>query len=112
MGLTMLHHLVGGSWGLVIRRPLESGAMNVLPLALLFLPIALGVHSLYPWARTASSGHEAGLGHSPYLNESFFLIRAGLYFVIWIAMALVINRPFEPAGFHQRSWHRADGFRR
>ena len=38
VGLTMLHHLVGGSWGLVIRRPLESGAMNVLPLALLFLP--------------------------------------------------------------------------
>ena len=39
----MLHHLVGGSWGLVIRRPLESGAMNVLPLALLFVPIAFGV---------------------------------------------------------------------
>ena len=59
MGLTMLHHLVGGSWGLVIRRPLESGAMNVLPLALLFVPIAFGVHSLYPWARAASAGHEA-----------------------------------------------------
>ena len=43
IGLTMLHHLVGGSWGLVIRRPLESGAMNVLPLALLFVPIAFGV---------------------------------------------------------------------
>ncbi len=91
LGLTMLHHLVGGSWGLVIRRPLESGAMNVLPLALLFVPIAFGLHSLYPWARTASAGHEAGLEHSPYLNASFFLIRAGLYFVIWIAMAAIIN---------------------
>ncbi len=54
IGLTMLHHLVGGSWGLVIRRPLEAGAMNVLPLALLFLPIALGIQSLYPWARAES----------------------------------------------------------
>ena len=56
IGLTMLHHLVGGSWGLVIRRPLEAGAMNVLPLALLFVPIALGMQSLYPWARAASAG--------------------------------------------------------
>ena len=87
----MLHHLTGGSWGLVIRRPLKSGAMNVLPLAFLFLPIALGVHSLYPWAHGDSAGHAEVGEHSLYLTEPFFLIRAGVYFVIWIAMALVIN---------------------
>src|SRR5205823_4052753 len=32
LGLTMLHHLVGGSWGLVVRRPMESGGMTLLPL--------------------------------------------------------------------------------
>jgi hypothetical protein len=91
IGLTMLHHLVGGSWGLVIRRPLESGAMNVLPLAVLFVPIALGMESLYPWARGGSGGHEAGGEHSVYLSQSFFLIRAGIYFAIWIVMGLGIN---------------------
>jgi hypothetical protein len=91
VGLTMLHHLVGGSWGLVIRRPLESGAMNVLLLAVLFVPLAFGVHSLYPWARAGSTAHESGIEHSAYLTESFFLIRAGLYFVVWIAMALILN---------------------
>lgn len=91
MGFTMLHHLVGGSWGLVIRRPLESGAMSILPLAPLFLPIAFGVHSLYPWAGAGSAGHEGVVEHSPYLNESFFMIRAVVYFVIWIAMALILN---------------------
>ena len=50
IGLTMLHHLIGGSWGLVIRRPLEAGALTVMPLALLFVPIAFGVQALYPWA--------------------------------------------------------------
>ncbi len=35
LGLTMLHHLVGGSWGLVIRRPLEAGAATVPLMALL-----------------------------------------------------------------------------
>ncbi len=52
LGLTMLHHLVGGSWGLVVRRPLEAGAATVPLMALLFLPIALGMRALYPWART------------------------------------------------------------
>src|ERR1700678_507323 len=72
VGWTLLHHLVGGSWGLVIRRPLESGAMNVLPLAILFVPIAFGVHSLYPWAQGGSAGHEGVGEHSLYLTESFF----------------------------------------
>ena len=87
----MLHHLVGGSWGLVIRRPLESGAMNPPLLVLLFMPIAFGIQSLYPWARAGSAVHEAVGEHGAYLTESFFLVRAGLYFVIWIAMGLVIN---------------------
>nr|MDQ2901839.1 hypothetical protein [Acidobacteriota bacterium] len=26
MGMLMMHHLSGGAWGMVIRRPLESGA--------------------------------------------------------------------------------------
>ena len=44
----MLHHLVGGSWGLVMRRPLESGAMTLLPLAVLFVPLALGIRGFIP----------------------------------------------------------------
>jgi hypothetical protein len=89
-GLTMLHHLVGGSWGLVIRRPLESGAMNVLLLAVLFLPIGLEVQALYPWAQAGPTGHEAVVEHSPYLTVPFFRARAALYFAVWIGMALLL----------------------
>jgi hypothetical protein len=63
----------------------------VLLLAVLFVPLAFGVHSLYPWARAGSTAHESGIEHSAYLTESFFLIRACLYFVVWIAMALILN---------------------
>ncbi len=89
IGFTMLHFLTGGSWGLVIRRPLEAGAATVLPLALLFLPLAFGASSLYPWARAAAAGAEHSGEHSPYLTEPFFWIRAAVYFAIWIAMAVV-----------------------
>jgi hypothetical protein len=91
IGLTMLHHLVGGSWGLVIRRPLEAGAATVIPLALLFLPIAFGVRACYPWARPDVIGHENTLEPNPYLTVPFFLIRATCYFLVWIAMALVLS---------------------
>jgi hypothetical protein len=89
-GLTMLHHLTGGSWGLVIRRPLQAGAATILPMAVLFLPIALGLSTLYPWARVASSATE--LESTPYLNQPSFIIRAGVYFVFWIVLAQLLSR--------------------
>ncbi len=55
LGLTMLHHLVGGGWGLPIRRPMESAGVTLVPLAILFLPIALGLTRLYEWARPRRS---------------------------------------------------------
>src|SRR6266436_4849971 len=47
----MIHHLTGGAWGLVIRRPLEAGARTLPLMLLLFVPVFLGLHSLYEWAR-------------------------------------------------------------
>jgi len=38
--LLMLHHLVGGVWGFVIRRIVEAGIRTLPLMALLFLPIA------------------------------------------------------------------------
>ena len=47
LGLLMLQHLTGGMWGIVIRRPLES-ATRALPLLLvLFIPLFVGMRSLY-----------------------------------------------------------------
>jgi hypothetical protein len=72
IGLTMLHHLSGGSWGLVIRRPLEAGATTALALALLFLPIAFGLDRLFPWAVSGSPSESLVVEPSPYLNRTFF----------------------------------------
>ncbi len=92
-GLTMLHHLTGGSWGLPVRRPLESGGMTLLPLAVLFLPIALSLPRLYEWARPEAVADDPALRHkSLYLNDGFFLARTAGYFVIWIALAWLLGR--------------------
>jgi hypothetical protein len=93
LGFTMLHHLVGGSWGLVVRRPMEAAGMMLLPLAGLFLPIAIGISRLYPWARPDEVALDMSLQHkSLYLNTGFYLARTVIYFVLWIGMALFLNR--------------------
>jgi hypothetical protein len=90
MGLTMLHHLTGGSWGLVIRRPLEAGAATVPLLGVLFLPIAFGMPYLYPWARADLAGSLSTVLKAGYLNETAFLVRAAGYFGIWTSLAFLL----------------------
>ena len=35
IGLTLIHHLAGGSWALPLRRPFEAGAMAIVVMAVL-----------------------------------------------------------------------------
>lgn len=91
--LLMVHHLTGGGWGLVIRRTFEASARTIPMMAVLFLPIIFGIHSLYEWshadvvARDAIIAHKAG-----YLNTTGFIVRAVIYFAIWSTMALLLTR--------------------
>jgi hypothetical protein len=51
LAILMVHHLVGGAWGAVIRRVLESSTRTFPLLVLLFVPLLFGLHELYIWAR-------------------------------------------------------------
>jgi len=51
MAILMMYHLVGGAWGTVIRRILESGMMTLPLMFVLFIPILLNLPKLYFWAR-------------------------------------------------------------
>ena len=93
MVLLMAYHLTSGSWGLLIRRILEA-AMSTLPLlAVLFLPIALGVGNIYIWAQPDVVAASPKLQYQQfYLRPSYFWIRAAVYFALWIAIALLLSR--------------------
>jgi hypothetical protein len=93
LAILMINHITGGAWGAAIRRLLESAARTMPLLALLFLPIALGVGELYEWARPDVIAHDPILQHkSVYLNVPFFLGRAVLYFVAWSTVAFLLAR--------------------
>jgi len=88
LSLIMLHHLVGGAWGLLIRRIAEAAAMTLPAVAVLFLPIAAGFSRLYPWARPDEVNADPILQHRQHVfNPPAILLRAVIYFVIWILWA-------------------------
>jgi hypothetical protein len=88
MALLMVQHLSGGAWGIVIRRPLEAAVRTMPIMALLYLPIALGVHDLYHWSHPeVVAGDPVLEWKAPYLNTTFFYIRQVVFFAIWIAIS-------------------------
>ncbi|HEX6716193.1 MAG TPA: hypothetical protein VF088_03740 [Pyrinomonadaceae bacterium] len=93
LALLMLQHLTGGGWGLVIRRVLEAVTRTLPVMAILFVPIILGAHSLYEWTdREVLAQHPAVQFKTPYLNVPFFTVRAIVYFGIWGGLAFFLNR--------------------
>jgi hypothetical protein len=93
LAILLLQYLTGGGWGLVLRRGLEAATRTLPLLALLFIPIVLGVGSLYIWAQPDHvEGDPALEWKRPYLNVPFFTGRAIFYFVAWIILGFLLNR--------------------
>ncbi|HEY4360023.1 MAG TPA: hypothetical protein VGN17_03600 [Bryobacteraceae bacterium] len=92
LGILLLHHTVGGKWGMVIRRLCEAGARTLPYMAILFLPIAAAIPVLYVWARPEAAADALLAKKAAYLNVPFFLVRAAAYFAIWTLYASLLSR--------------------
>src|SRR5271166_3776270 len=88
MAILMIRHLTGGGWGMVIRRILGAAMRTVPLLAILFIPIGLGMHHLYIWARPLDQIADRHLREhleditKTYLTTNGFWIRAIFYLVV------------------------------
>jgi hypothetical protein len=107
LGIFFLHNVVGGNWGVAIRRLVESG-LQTLPLILLFaIPIFFALGTLYKWTDASYRAEHFAVGHkAAYLNPTWFIIRTLLYFAIWffsgfriLKMANEHDRTGDPALF-------------
>jgi hypothetical protein len=93
LGLLMLQHVTSGIWGIVIRRPLEAATRTIWLVLLMFVPIALGMKIFYAeWLDPAQvKAHPLSDLQARYLTQSGFLVRAVVYFAIWIILVFLFN---------------------
>jgi len=93
LAISMLHHMSGGAWGLVIRRILEASSRTLPLIALFALPLLFGLRHLYPWADPARVAGDVILRHrAVYMNPTFFAIRLGICLLLWTLFAQALSR--------------------
>lgn len=84
----LIQHVTGSGWSVVVRRLGEAVAANTLLMAVLAVPLILGMGHLYPWTNLEHVAHDPILqGKQAWLNSSFFAIRLAIYFLIWVVMS-------------------------
>ena len=93
MALLMVQHLSGGVWGIVLRRPFEAAVRTLPFMTVLFLPIFLGMHSLYEWSHEGITETDPIIAAKAlYLNTPFFVVRQVIYFAIWNLIGFLLTK--------------------
>lgn len=90
--IVMMQYLTGGVWGWSIRRLSEAAFMTLPMMAILFVPVLLGLHDLYSWSSPNAPPTHGHLHKHAYLNSTFFAARSFFYFAVLIAFALPLRR--------------------
>lgn len=92
----MICHAMRAGWPVALRRLNEAVVLALPALAVLFVPLAFMLEPLYPFCRidTVADEHARELLHyqASYQNPRLFLIRAAIYFVLWIAVGELLCR--------------------
>ena len=94
LGILILQHLTGGAWGIVIRRTAEACSRTLPIIALLFVPIAVGVyfHWIYEWTHLIGTDDVILSRRQPYLTEFWWIVRAAMYFALLWIMQHFLNK--------------------
>ncbi|AXA35139.1 MAG: hypothetical protein D6691_06595 [Candidatus Hydrogenedentota bacterium] len=110
LAFLMIQYLTGGAWGLMGRRVFEAASRTLPLLVVLFLPIVVGMHSLYEWSHAEVVAKDPVLQQKvAYLNPKGFLIRTAIYFALWVLVGFLLarwsakqDRALEPGAMSQR----------
>jgi len=93
----MILHQVGAGWSALIRRQLENIMASmpwILALALptVFIATVFFPGELFHWMGAHAQTETILEEKKAFLNVNFFLLRAVIYFAIWIALSLTLYR--------------------
>lgn len=89
---TIVHHATDAEWSVVVRRQLENIGSLLAVMALFFIPIILLRHHLYQWMNIPPGQEPALDSKRGYLNFGFFLVRAILFFGLFVLATQLLRR--------------------
>lgn len=92
----MITSAMRAAWPTLLRRLTEAMVASLPILAVLFVPLLFGLGRLYPWLRpeTIEGEHARHVvaQEAPYLQRGFFIVRAVVYFAVWIFTGELLRR--------------------
>ena len=100
----LIHHLSGAGWSVGLRRIYENITRAIVPLALLIIPIVIGMYTgnLHEWYRIVSGPepsepHELHQWHVKhvYFSAPFLVGRICFYFAVWLGYSIPMRRMSE-----------------
>lgn len=95
MGWNCAFRAAKARWTALPRRTLELIGAAVPIFALLFIPVLLSMHELYPWMNIETLSGEArelAEHRSVWLNPGMFIGRAVIYFIVFITISELMLR--------------------
>jgi len=101
LGIFFLHNVVGGNWGVAVRRLVEAGLQTLWMFLVFAIPVFFALGALYKWTDASFRAEHFATGHkAAYMNPTWFIIRTLLYFAIWLFSGL---RILKMANEHDRT---------
>jgi len=92
LAILLMHHVVGGKWGMLLRRMCEAGSRTLPFMGILLLPVFFGMSTLYVWARPEAARDANIQSKAAYLNVPFFIGRAIFYFAVWFLFSHLLSK--------------------
>lgn len=97
---TLVHYAFSAVWSVSIRRIMENTIIVIPIMTILFIPILIGMESLFSWMPSNPKWSIPGsfeadhlIQHKlSFLNQEFFLVRAALYFLLWNFIVIYIYK--------------------
>lgn len=93
LAFRFIHYLTWGNWGKALNLYLESAIRTIPLMAVLFIPIAIGMKYIYPWVNPSHEvAHFLTGFKGAYLTAPGFLIRAAICFSVWLFFLFILSR--------------------
>ena len=96
IGFLIMGYATNARWVAVVRRPTETVASALGPIAILFVPLAIGARYAWPWVDPPPELAAELAPRAAWLDPAFFVVRSAIYLAVFLVTFEVL-----------RAWSRA-----